>query len=187
MSLVESYKEIRARLRNPPNGRVSDERTEIVSDEKHRQRRMEQLKQAAEADRAARLKRQIADIADRLMREAGERALEKERREREERERGILSMATIQKVICAWFGVNHVSLISERRTHDVIYPRHIAMYLCRHHTTATLAKIGRHFGGRDHTTALHSINKISALLESGQAEVVEDVVRLRRALGVEGK
>jgi chromosomal replication initiation ATPase DnaA len=187
MSLTEDYRAVRNRLRNPVNGHVSDERQDVISAEKHRQKRIEQIRVAAEAKHEADLKRQWANIAERLQAQAELHAIELERKRREERERGILSIDTIQKVICAWFNLTVASMVSERRTLDVIYPRQLAMFLCRHHTTASYPKIAKRFGGRDHTTVMASVNKITTLIEQGHPDVVEDIVRLRRALGVEGK
>jgi chromosomal replication initiator protein len=52
-------------------------------------------------------------------------------------------------------------LRSNRRTAKVVTPRQIAMYLCREMTNKSLPDIGRRFGGRDHTTVLHAVNKVT--------------------------
>ena len=49
-----------------------------------------------------------------------------------------------------------------------MFPRQVAMYLCRELTDASLPEIGRHFGGRDHTTVLHSCAKIARMEETGR-------------------
>jgi chromosomal replication initiator protein len=46
------------------------------------------------------------------------------------------------------------------RTAAYVYPRQVAIYLSRELTTCSLTQIGQHFGGRDHTTVLHAIDKI---------------------------
>jgi|SRR6185312_15181199 len=55
---------------------------------------------------------------------------------------------------------------SRRRTADVIMPRQIGMFLAKTRTGASLPEIGKRFGGRDHTTALHAVNKIGALIKT---------------------
>jgi chromosomal replication initiator protein len=55
-----------------------------------------------------------------------------------------------------------------RRTWDIMLPRQIGYYLCKHLTPLSLPAIGRRFGGRDHTTALSGIRKIERLLPSDE-------------------
>ena len=66
----------------------------------------------------------------------------------------------IQRAACNYFGISWVELSSKRRTADVVYYRQVTMYLCKIMTLHSLPEIGRAFGGRDHTTALHAIRKI---------------------------
>ena len=54
---------------------------------------------------------------------------------------------------------------AKNRTKAVAFPRQIAMYLARQLTHASLAEIGRAFGGKDHTTVLHAVDKIQTLLQ----------------------
>src|SRR6476619_2541169 len=63
------------------------------------------------------------------------------------------------------FHVSIADLRGDRRQPSLDYPRHIAMYLCRELTDASLPKIGAKFGGRDHSTVLHGVNKITRLLK----------------------
>ena len=56
-------------------------------------------------------------------------------------------------------------LRAKNRTKAVAFPRQIAMYLARQLTHASLAEIGRAFGGKDHTTVLHAVEKIRTLLQ----------------------
>ena len=55
------------------------------------------------------------------------------------------------------------------------------MYLCKQLTTRSLPEIGRHFGGRDHTTVMHGVKRIEDLMRS-DAQIAEDVELLRRML-----
>ncbi|WP_291869691.1 helix-turn-helix domain-containing protein [Bradyrhizobium sp.] len=68
----------------------------------------------------------------------------------------------IRRAACRHFNITKVNFNSERRTKNVVYPRHVAMYLARQLTTRSLPEIGRQFGGRDHTTVLHGARKIEA-------------------------
>lgn len=64
------------------------------------------------------------------------------------------------------FGVAVEALQGKRREKDVVLPRQVAMYLMRQETGASLAEIGAHLGGRDHSTVLHGCAKIETLLPS---------------------
>jgi chromosomal replication initiator protein len=70
------------------------------------------------------------------------------------------TIATIQKVIAQHFRVPVDSMKSPTRTAVYVLPRQVAIFLSRELTTCSLTQIGQHFGGRDHTTVLHAIQKI---------------------------
>lgn len=72
------------------------------------------------------------------------------------------SIGKIQDAVCAYYNIRKIDLVSERRTVSLIIPRQIAMYLARTLTPASLPKIGRAFGDRDHSTVYHAVNKIAA-------------------------
>jgi hypothetical protein len=72
-------------------------------------------------------------------------------------------IADIQFVVADFYGLYVHDLVSSRRTANVVRPRQVAVYLCKQMTLHSLPVIGRMFGGRDHTTALHSVRKISEL------------------------
>lgn len=76
------------------------------------------------------------------------------------------TIPAIQRAVCREFDVELIDLVSSRRTAAVTLPRQIAMWLCRHLTTSSSPAIGRHFGGRDHTTCLHAFKKIDRLREA---------------------
>jgi hypothetical protein len=67
----------------------------------------------------------------------------------------------IQRAVCKYFDITRADLIGDRRTADVVLPRHVAMYLCRELTVRSHLYIGRAFGGRDHTVPIHACKKIS--------------------------
>jgi chromosomal replication initiator protein len=97
-----------------------------------------------------------------------------------ERERGI-TVPRIQRVVAEHFGLRTCELSSKERLRSITFPRQIAMFLCRELTGASLLEIGRCFGGRDHTTVLHSCAKI-ARLEGDDERVARILWQLRRAL-----
>jgi chromosomal replication initiator protein len=79
-------------------------------------------------------------------------------------EEKIITIEQIQRKVADFFGVSVSDLKAKTRTKAVALPRQIAMYLARQLTHASLAEVGRSFGGKDHTTVLHAVDKISALL-----------------------
>jgi len=87
----------------------------------------------------------------------------------------------IQKAVASYFDLSVEDILSKRRTKTVVRPRHIAMYLAKSMTTRSLPDIGRRFGGRDHSTVIHAVTKISELLPS-DAVLAEDVEAIRRRL-----
>ena len=72
----------------------------------------------------------------------------------------------IQHEVCRYFGVSKADLIGQSRTKGFAYPRQVAMYLSRELTDESLPKIGKAFGGRDHSTVMHATAKISKLINS---------------------
>ena len=74
--------------------------------------------------------------------------------------RARVSLEEIQRRVAEYFQVDVTELRGVRRHRSILYPRQIAMFLCRRLTEASLPEIGRVFGGRDHTTVLHAVEKI---------------------------
>ncbi len=71
-----------------------------------------------------------------------------------------ITVDLIQRKVAEYFEIRPSDMTAKRRSKNVVYPRHIAMYLCREMTGLSLPEIGDHFGGRDHTTVLHACDKI---------------------------
>jgi len=71
-----------------------------------------------------------------------------------------ITIETIQKTVSSYYGLNVSDLLSKKRNKQLVFPRQIAMYLCRKLTDASYPQIGEQFGGRDHTTVLHANAKI---------------------------
>lgn len=75
------------------------------------------------------------------------------------------AIAEIQRAVAEHFRIPLIEMRSQRRSRIVARPRQIAMYLCKELTLFSLPMIGRHFGGRDHTTVMHAIRKVEMLGE----------------------
>ena len=90
-----------------------------------------------------------------------------------------IKIEDIQRVVARQYNVSRSALLSSRRTANVVRPRQVAMYLAKIMTLRSLPEIGRRFGGRDHTTVLHAVRKIEALVgkEPSLADEVEAIKR----------
>ena len=92
-----------------------------------------------------------------------------------------VTLDDIQKRVCEHYGVKLAELHGARRSRNIVRPRQIAMYLSKKLTTRSLPDIGRAFGGRDHTTVLHAVQKVEELIKA-EAGIAEDIDVLRRLL-----
>jgi hypothetical protein len=93
------------------------------------------------------------------------------------------TIAEILKAVAKYYRVRVADIKSARRTHDVVLPRQVAMYLSKELTPFSLPVIGRHFGGRDHTTILWGVRKVARLVQVDQAVAYDVVVLLARITG----
>jgi len=75
----------------------------------------------------------------------------------------IVTVEKIQKIVCHKFNINISQLKSKNNSPKVAFPRQIAMYLSRTLTKTSLPEIGKKFGGKHHTTVIHSIRKIEKM------------------------
>lgn len=71
-----------------------------------------------------------------------------------------VTIDSIQKAVAERFQIKQIQLKEKSNTKKVVYPRQVAMYLVKELTDASLPEIGRAFGGKHHTTVIHSVNKI---------------------------
>jgi chromosomal replication initiator protein len=71
-----------------------------------------------------------------------------------------LTIGRIQETVADYYQISLEDMKSKRRDKHIVFPRQVAMFLVREETPSSLPAIGQAFGGRDHTTALHSIEKI---------------------------
>ena len=81
----------------------------------------------------------------------------------------------IQKIVADYFKISIDDLKSKKRNADIAFPRQIAMYLCRKLTDESFPKIGIEFGGKDHSTVMHSCEKIEQEIKNKKtfADIIE--------------
>jgi chromosomal replication initiator protein len=92
-----------------------------------------------------------------------------------------LTIEDIQKKTSEFFGVKNSEILSSKRSQILVRPRQTAMYLCKILTTKSLFEIGRKFGGRDHSTVIHAVKKVTDLC-SKDPEFAHDLETLKTAL-----
>ena len=80
-----------------------------------------------------------------------------------------VSIKRIQEAVVERFGLTLAELTGDRRSQNIVYPRQVAMYLSRELTDSSLPKIGKEFGGRDHTTVIHATSKIARLIREDRS------------------
>jgi chromosomal replication initiator protein len=90
-----------------------------------------------------------------------------------------ISIDLIQEAVTTRFNLKLSDMKARKRTDAVAYPRQIAMYLSRELTPASLPEIGNAFGGRDHTTVIHAINKIEQKMkqDTDLAATIESLIQ----------
>ncbi|HSE48002.1 MAG TPA: chromosomal replication initiator protein DnaA [Terriglobales bacterium] len=74
-----------------------------------------------------------------------------------------VTIDSIQKAVSEQFGLRVPEIKAKNNSRQIVYPRQIAMYLAKHLTEASLPEIGRQFGGKHHTTVMHSVDKIETV------------------------
>ncbi len=81
----------------------------------------------------------------------------------------VITPELIIKTVSEHFNISPVDISSKKKNQEVVYPRQIAMFLCRSLTDASLQNIGALLGGRDHTTIIHGYDKINNELETNKS------------------
>ncbi|HMY47938.1 MAG TPA: helix-turn-helix domain-containing protein [Leptospiraceae bacterium] len=87
----------------------------------------------------------------------------------------------IKRSVCKHFKMNPIDLDSARRLKKITYPRQIGFYLARTLTTRSYPEIGRHFGGKDHTTIIYGVRKIDEVVRKDW-RVAFDVAAVEKML-----
>jgi chromosomal replication initiator protein len=80
-----------------------------------------------------------------------------------EEDSGVITILQIQKVVAANYKLTVDQLVAKNNSRQFAFPRQIAMYLCKRLTKHSYPEIGRAFGGKHHTTVMHSFEKIQSL------------------------
>jgi chromosomal replication initiator protein len=80
-----------------------------------------------------------------------------------------VSIKRIQELVSERFSLSLEELCGDKRSQNIVYPRQVAMYLSRELTDSSLPKIGKEFGGRDHTTVIHATSKIARLIREDRS------------------
>jgi chromosomal replication initiator protein len=83
-----------------------------------------------------------------------------------EEDSGVVTVQQIQKLVASTYKLSVDELLSKNNSRHIAHPRQVAMYLCKHLTKHSYPEIGRAFGGKHHTTVIHSVEKIESLVGS---------------------
>lgn len=75
----------------------------------------------------------------------------------------------IIQIVAEHFGITAADIASQRRSNEIAFPRHIAMYLCRYMTDVPFATIGNYMGKRDHSTVKHGVDKITKDMKTNES------------------
>ncbi len=92
-----------------------------------------------------------------------------------------LSMDTIARTVASFYHISIEEMKGKRRDKHIVFPRQVAMFLIREETASSLPAIGQAFGGRDHTTVLHSYEKINTEARDDQ-RLQSDLRKIREML-----
>ena len=87
----------------------------------------------------------------------------------------------IQKAVAEYFQISLEDLVSKKRNANLAFPRQVAMYLCRTLTNESFPKIGTEFGGKDHSTVIHSCEKIEQQMKLNK-ELVKTIENIKKKI-----
>jgi chromosomal replication initiator protein len=93
-----------------------------------------------------------------------------------------LTIDDIQKAVAMHFKIKVSDLLSTKRMKFIALPRQIAMFLSRTLTNASYPEIGLQFGNKDHSTVIHSVNKITEMIKNNQS-IQDAVEKIKKGLG----
>ena len=89
----------------------------------------------------------------------------------------------IQKIVSEYFQISVEDIRSKKRSSNISFPRQIAMYLCRTLTSESFPKIGIEFGGKDHSTVMHSVEKIEKEIRENK-DLANIIEKLKNDIGI---
>jgi chromosomal replication initiator protein len=92
-----------------------------------------------------------------------------------------LTAESIISTVAQYYEIPQTEMIGSSRRQPLARQRQVAMYVCREHTVLSLPRIGAAFGGRDHTTVMHAVDKITGLIQSDKS-VFDDVSTITQQL-----
>ena len=92
-----------------------------------------------------------------------------------------VTIPAIQKAVCRYYGISQADMVGRKRKQEIVFPRHVAMYLSQELTDNSLPKIGKAFGGKDHTTVIHAAAKIKKMMGS-EKEVYAQIQHLTKVI-----
>ena len=81
----------------------------------------------------------------------------------------VITPELIINTVADHFNITMADNSSKKKSQDIVFPRQIAMYLCRQYTETSLQEVGQYLGKRDHTTVMHSIEKIQHELDTNES------------------
>ncbi len=93
-----------------------------------------------------------------------------------------LTIDDIQKAVAMHFKIKVSDLLSTKRMKFIALPRQVAMFLSRTLTNASYPEIGLQFGNKDHSTVIHSVNKITEMIKDNQS-IKDAVEKIKKGLG----
>lgn len=96
-------------------------------------------------------------------------------------QRGGLTSKQVLNVVASFYDLSLDDLVGSSRKRELVLPRQIAMFLLREELKSSFPNIGQELGGRDHTTAMHAVSKISKAVDSDE-RVRQDIALLRQRL-----
>ena len=90
----------------------------------------------------------------------------------------VISSQFIQETVAKYFDIDPKDLVGSKKSNDIVFPRQIAMYLCRTVPQLSLPQIGKDFGNRDHTTVMHACKKIEKeIKDNKETKMIVDSVK----------
>jgi len=92
-----------------------------------------------------------------------------------------VNMNEVLKAVCVYYSVKASDIKGERRHKELVVPRQIAMYLMKEMTRTPFMSIGEFLGGRDHTTIMHGVEKISEDIKK-QEKTKQDIVNIKQLI-----
>ena len=90
----------------------------------------------------------------------------------------VISADYIQEIVSKYFNIDKKDLVSTKKSNDIVYPRQIAMYLCRSIGQMSFPKIAEEFNKKDHTTVMHAYKKIEKdIKENSNTKLIVESVK----------